>query len=173
MADENFNHKLNIKTDEELDEVLNQYNLNQKSLMFALLLSILVDVLGFTLTLPLLPTIAEDFGAGEFMVGIIISANSLTSLIFGPIWGRLSDKYGRRPILVISQAGTGIAFILLASSNTVYMVIVARLLDGVFGGQLPIIRAIVSDITTPYNRPDKMSKVMAGVSLGGDHPGDI
>ncbi len=116
MEDENYNHKLHIKTDEEMQEVLNQYNLKEKSLMLALFLSILVDVLGFTLTLPLLPTIAEDFNAGPFMVGIIISANSLTSLLFGPIWGRLSDKYGRRPILIISQAGTFIAFILLVSS---------------------------------------------------------
>jgi DHA1 family tetracycline resistance protein-like MFS transporter len=166
MEDDNYNHKLHITTDKEMNEVLNQYNLNQKSLMVALLLSILVDVLGFTLTLPLLPTIADEFGAGDFIVGIIISANSLTSLIFGPLWGWLSDKYGRRPILIISQAGTFVAFILLASSNSIYMVIAARLLDGIFGGQLPVIRAIVSDITTPYTRPDKMSKVMAGVSLG-------
>ncbi|MHA1109802.1 MAG: MFS transporter [Promethearchaeota archaeon] len=166
MEDENYDHKLHITTDEEMDKVLAKYGLKQKPLMVALLLSILVDVLGFTLTLPLLPTIADEFGAGEFMVGIIIAANSLTSLIFGPFWGWLSDKYGRRPILIISQAGTFVAFILLASSSSVYMVIGARLLDGVFGGQLPIIRAIISDITTPYTRPDKMSKVLAGVSFG-------
>ena len=169
MEDENYNHKLHINTDEEMKEVLNQYNLNQKSLMFALFLSMLVDVLGFTLILPLLPTIAEYFDASKFMVGVIISANSLTSLIFGPIWGKLSDKYGRRPILIISQAGTFVAFIILAFAQGpygIYIVIGARLLDGVFGGQLPIIRAIISDITTPHTRPDKMSKVMVGVSLG-------
>ncbi|MBN2156061.1 MAG: MFS transporter [Candidatus Lokiarchaeota archaeon] len=169
MEDENFKHKLEITTDEEMNEVLKNYGLNQKSLMFALFLSILVDVLGFTLTLPLLPTIADYFGASKFMVGIIISANSFTSLIFGPIWGKLSDKYGRRPILIISQAGTFVAFIILALAEGpygIYIVIGARLLDGVFGGQLPIIRAIISDITTPYTRPDKMAKVMAGVSLG-------
>lgn len=144
---------------------LSKYNVNEKSVFLSLILSLIVDMLGFSLTLPLLPSIAEGFGATAIWIGVITSANAITSLIFGPIWGKLSDKYGRKPILLISQAGTLAAFVLLASSNSLTMILIARLLDGIFGGQFPIIQAIVSDITTPDNRSEKMGKVMIAVTL--------
>ena len=134
--------------------------------MFTLILSIMVDVFGFAMVMPLLPALAKSLGASDILYGLIISSNAIAILIFGPIWGKLSDKYGRKPILMISQAGTGVAFLLLAFSNSLYIILAGRILDGIFSGQFPIIRAYVSDVTTPQNRTSEMSKIMVGFTSG-------
>ena len=95
---------------EEHHEYLAQYDISPKQAMFTLILSIIIDVLGYSMVMPLLPEIARTFGASDIMVGIIISSNAFAALIFGPIWGKLSDKYGRKRILLISQIGTGFSF---------------------------------------------------------------
>ena len=148
------------------EKKLERYQINKKSLFVFLSLAILVDMFGFSLILPLLPSIASDFGATAFIVGIIIASNSLTALVFGPVWGSLSDKFGRKPILIINQIGTLFAFILLATAQNIQMIIISRIVDGIFGGQFPIIRSIVSDVTTPESRTKDMGKVM-GISMLG------
>ncbi len=148
------------------DEKLQKYNINKKVIIGFLSIAILVDMFGFSLILPLLPSIATDFGASAFMVGVITAANSLTALIFGPLWGKLSDKFGRKPILIINQIGTFGAFLLLATAQNVEMIILSRVIDGIFGGQFPIIRSIVSDITTPQDRTKDMGAIM-GISMMG------
>lgn len=145
---------------------LEKYNIQPNRAMLTIILSILVDVFGYSMVLPLLPSIVKDFGASDFFVGILISSNAFTAMIFGPIWGKLSDKYGRKRILVISQAGTGLSFLILATSNSVYIIMFSRILDGVFGGQIPVIRAYISDITTPTTRSAEMSKIMVGHVVG-------
>ena len=119
-------------TDEEHEAYLGQFQINPSRAMFTLILSIMVDVFGFTMVMPLLPALAKSLGATDFMYGLIISSNAVAVLIFGPIWGKLSDKYGRKPILMISQAGTGVAFLLLAFSNSLYIILAGRILDGIF-----------------------------------------
>ncbi|UYP46661.1 Multidrug resistance protein MdtG [Candidatus Lokiarchaeum ossiferum] len=148
------------------EEKLNRYNINKKSLLSFLSLAILIDMFGFSLILPILPSIASDFGATAFMIGIITAANSLTALICGPIWGSLSDKYGRKPILIINQIGTLSAFIVLATAQSVEVIILSRIIDGIFGGQFPVIRSIISDVTTPETRTKDMGTIM-GVSMLG------
>lgn len=139
--------------------LLGKYNINPRVAMFTLSLSVFVDMLGYTMVLPLLPEIAKSFGAQDIMLGIIIASNSFASLIFGPIWGKISDTKGRRPILLISQVGTMGAFIMLGLSQNLIMIFCARLLDGVFGGQMPIIRAYITDITTPETRSSEIAKI--------------
>jgi DHA1 family tetracycline resistance protein-like MFS transporter len=134
--------------------------------MFTLVLCILVDVFGYSMVLPLLPQIGKVFGASDFLIGILISSNAFSALIFGPIWGKLSDKYGRKPILLISQIGTGVAFLLLALSNSIEMIFFSRIFDGIFGGQLPVIRAYIADITTAETRSSKIGRIMVGNTLG-------
>lgn len=134
--------------------------------MFTIILSILLDIFGYTMVLPLLPSIATDLGAADFMIGVLISSNALAALLFIPIWGKLSDKYGRKPILLISQAGTGISFLILAISNSIEVILIARIIDGFFGGQIPVIRAYITDITTPQTRATHMGKIMVGYTLG-------
>ena len=83
--------------------------------------------------LPLLPTIAQDqFGASNFIIGILIASNALFALMFAPIWGKLSDLYGRKPLLIISQLGTLMSFLLLGFSNSLEMIFLSRILDGVW-----------------------------------------
>ncbi|MCK4285992.1 MAG: MFS transporter [Candidatus Lokiarchaeota archaeon] len=156
----------NIPSDDEHREYLKQYQINPNRAMFTLILSIMVDVFGFSMVIPLLPLLAKSLGATDLMYGIIISSNAIAILIFGPIWGKLSDKYGRKPILMISQAGTGLAFLLLAFSNSLYIIFAGRILDGIFSGQFPIIRAYISDVTTPQTRASQMSKIMVGYTSG-------
>jgi MFS family permease len=153
-------------SDDEHREYLEQYQINPKRAMFTIILSIMVDIFGFTMVMPLLPALAKGLGASDLMYGLIISSNAVMILIFGPIWGKLSDKYGRKPILMISQAGTGVAFLLLAFSNSLYIILAGRMLDGIFSGQFPIIRAYVSDVTTPQTRAAQMSKIMVGYTSG-------
>ncbi|TXT63939.1 MAG: Tetracycline resistance protein, class C [Promethearchaeota archaeon] len=154
------------KDKEEHGKYLAKYDIDPQRAMFTIILSILVDVFGYSMVLPLLPSIAKTFGASDFFVGVLISSNALTALIFGPILGKLSDRFGRKPLLVISQAGTGISFLILALSPNISIIFFARILDGVFGGQIPIIRAYIADITTPRTRSQEMSKIMVGHTGG-------
>jgi DHA1 family tetracycline resistance protein-like MFS transporter len=160
MTSQNFRGK------QDHIEYLERFKINQKRAMFTIILSILLDVFGYTMVLPLLPIIAKDFGASDFMIGIFISSNAFAALLFIPIWGWLSDKYGRKPILVISQAGTCVSFLILGFSNTISIILFARILDGMFGGQIPVIRAYITDITTPQTRASHMGKIMVGYTLG-------
>ncbi|NVM44184.1 MAG: MFS transporter [Candidatus Lokiarchaeota archaeon] len=160
MADRKF-----LNEEEHADHLRN-YSIDPRKAMFTIILSILVDVFGYSMVLPLLPFIVADWGQPDLFVGILISSNALSAFIFGPIWGKLSDKYGRKPILLISQAGTGISFLILALSPNVYVILFSRILDGIFGGQIPVIRAYISDITTPATRASQMGKLMIGHTGG-------
>jgi DHA1 family tetracycline resistance protein-like MFS transporter len=153
-------------TKEEHNKYLEKFKINQSRAMFTIILSMMIDSLGYSLVLPLLPGIAQEFGASAFMVGILMASNALSALITVPIWGKLSDKYGRKPILIISQIGTGVSFIVLGLSNSYYQILFARILDGAFGGQIPVIRAYVTDITTPQTRASYMGKFMVGYTVG-------
>jgi len=152
---------------EEHKEYLGQFQINPNRAMFTIILSILVDVFGYSMVMPILPFIViESLGATPIIYGLIISSNAVAILIFGPFWGKLSDNFGRKPILIISQAGTGLAFLLLAFSNSIPIIFAGRILDGVFSGQFPIIRAYISDVTTPQTRASQMSKIMVGFTGG-------
>ena len=152
--------------EKEHNENLAKYDINANRAMLTLVLCILVDVFGYSMVLPLLPQIGKVFGASDFLIGILISSNAFSALIFGPIWGKLSDKFGRKPILLISQIGTGVAFLLLALSNSIEMIFFSRIFDGIFGGQLPVIRAYIADITTAETRSSKIGRIMVGNTLG-------
>jgi DHA1 family tetracycline resistance protein-like MFS transporter len=145
---------------------LEKFKINDKRAMFTIILCILLDSFGYSMVLPLLPGIAMDFGANDIMVGILISSNALSALICCPIWGKLSDKYGRKPILIISQVGTSVSFLILGLSDSLFVILISRILDGIFGGQIPVIRAYISDITTPQTRASNMGKIMVGFTLG-------
>ncbi len=148
-------------------EKLERFNINQKSAMGTIVLCIMVDVLGYSMILPLLPHIINEvFGAPPLLTGIIIASNAAAAFLFAPIWGKLSDIYGRKPLLLISQFGTLASFILLGLSNSIFMIFTSRILDGVFGGQIPVIRAYVNDITEAETRSTQVGKFTAVMAFG-------
>jgi MFS family permease len=123
-----------------------------------------VDVLGMTLILPLLPFYTERMGASPTVVGALVSIYALCQLIAGPYLGRLSDRVGRRPVLLVSQIGTLIGFIVLAAANQVWLVFVSRMIDGATAGNLTIAQAYISDVTKPENRAKAFALI--GIAFG-------
>lgn len=134
--------------------------------LLTVLLIVFVDVLGFTIMIPLLPFYAESLGATPFMVGMLSSIYGICSLVSGPILGDLSDHYGRRIILLLSQIGTCIGFIILALSNTLWVVFLSRVIDGITAGNLTVAQAYISDVTEPENRTKAMGLIGASFGLG-------
>lgn len=133
------------------------------------------DILGFTILIPLLPFFVQSFGASPLEVGLLLSTNALFGAIFGPILGKLSDKYGRKPLILISQGGTFAGFMILAFSTNLPMLFISRIVDGVFGGNYPIAKAIIGDVVKPRDRSVQMTNVgiahnianLFGPGLGG------
>ena len=149
-----------------IEDDLRQFKINERRILFALKLSFFEDILGYSLIFPLLSPVARSLGSSDFFIGIMIATNALATLIFSPMWGKLSDKFGRKPFLIVSQFGTLAAFTLFAFSNSLEMIFFTRILDGVFGGQMTIISSIISDVTDPDTRSLKMADLMAINSLG-------
>jgi len=134
--------------------------------LFSILLVVFIDLLGFSLILPLLPYYAETFNASEFVTGLLIAVYALMQLIGAPILGRLSDRYGRRPILLVSVFGTFIGFLLLGFANTLWMLFAARILDGITGGNLSVAQAYISDVTDAKNRAKGLGLIGAAFGVG-------
>jgi len=134
--------------------------------LFSILLVVFIDLLGFSLILPLLPYYAETFNASEFVTGLLIAVYALMQLIGAPILGRLSDRYGRRPILLVSVFGTFIGFLLLGFANTLWMLFAARVLDGITGGNLSVAQAYISDVTDAKNRAKGLGLIGAAFGVG-------
>ncbi|TFF93143.1 MAG: MFS transporter, partial [Promethearchaeota archaeon] len=127
--------------------------------MTPLWIGLFVDILGFYIVIPFLPTFIEVFKTTPFIIGLILATNAVFTLVFAPIWGKISDKIGRKPVLLISQGGTFTAFILLAFSNSIEMLFFARMIDGIFGGNFPMVKAIISDAIPPKDRGLQMTNI--------------
>jgi len=127
---------------------------------------VLVDMLSFSLVLPLLPGYAARFGASPLVTGLIFSGYPLMQVIAAPILGRLSDLYGRKPILLLSIAGTAGALLLLGFANTLWMLFASRLLDGITGGNISVAQAYMADITSEADRGKAFGLVGAAFGLG-------
>ena len=146
-----------------------------RSPLLPIFLIVLVDVLGFTIVIPLLPLYAERFGASPLVATTIVSCYALCSLISTPIIGHLSDRYGRKRLLLFSQAGTFAAFLMLGFANTLWMVFVGRIIDGLTAGNLATAQAYISDHTKPEDRTKSFGLIgiafgigfMVGPALGG------
>lgn len=125
-----------------------------------------VDVLGLTIILPLLPFYAEHFGATPGVVGMLISTYALCQLVSGPMLGRFSDHMGRRPLLLVSQVGTFIGFLILANAWSLWVVFLSRVIDGVTAGNLSLAQAYISDVTKPEKRAKSFAVIGIAFGLG-------
>jgi MFS family permease len=138
----------------------------RSSPLLPIFLIVAVDVLGLTIMIPLLPFYAEKLGASAFEVGLLISAYALCQLFSGPLLGRLSDHTGRKPMLLISQAGTLIGFIITAFAPSLAVLLLARAIDGATAGNLSLAQAYISDITRPQDRSKSFGIIGIAFGLG-------
>ncbi len=132
--------------------------------LLPIFLIVVVDILGFTIVLPLLPFYAERLGASPTVVGTLVAMYAVCQLISGPILGQLSDRFGRRPVLLVSQAGTLLGFIMTALAGQLWLVFLARAIDGATAGNLSTAQAYISDVTKPEERA--RSFAIIGVAFG-------
>jgi DHA1 family tetracycline resistance protein-like MFS transporter len=136
----------------------------KKSPLLPIFLIVAVDVLGLTIILPLLPFYAEKMGATPTEVGLLVSVYAACQLVAGPLLGKLSDRTGRKPLLLLSQVGTLIGFIILAYAHVLWVVFLARVIDGLTAGNLSLAQAYIADVTKPEDRAKSFGVI--GVAFG-------
>ena len=138
-------------------------------------IGLFVDLLGFYIIIPYLATFIHVFNTTPLVIGLLLATNAVFTLICAPLLGKLSDKFGRKPILIISQMGTFSAFMILAFANSLELLFLSRMVDGIFGGNFPMVKAIISDRVEPKDRGLQMTNVgvvhvlagLVGPGLGG------
>ena len=137
-----------------------------KNVLLPIFLIVAVDILGMTIILPLLPFYAEHYGASPLVVGLLITTYALCQLLAGPVLGKLSDRYGRKPLLIISQLGTFAGFLVLGWAKTLFWIFFSRFLDGITAGNLSLAQAYISDVTEPENRAKSFGVIGIAFGLG-------
>jgi len=125
-----------------------------------------VDVLGFSIVLPLLPYLSTHYGMTPLLVGLLQSSNALSQLVAVPVIGTFSDKWGRKPLLLICVTSTLISFVILAMADNMWMVFISRIVDGLCGGNISLAQAYIADITSERDRSQGMGILGAGFGLG-------
>ncbi|CAN5734514.1 tetracycline resistance MFS efflux pump [soil metagenome] len=129
-------------------------------------LTIFVNLVGFGIIIPLLPFYAETFGASPIVIGLLFASFSVSQLVASPLLGELSDRWGRRPVLIMSLIGTVVSFVLLALAQSLTMLFVARIIDGLSGGNITTARAYIADITTEDDRARAFGLLGAAFGMG-------
>ena len=131
-----------------------------------LFFTLFIDMLGFGIVMPILPRYGEFLGASSWEIGLLVGIFSLAQLVMLPFWGHLSDRIGRKPVLMISVFGTMIGYLIMGSTRSIIIMMVARVIDGAAGANISTIRAWVSDITKPKERSKMMGQLGAAYGLG-------
>ena len=140
----------------------------KRSPLIVIFTTVFIDLVGFGIVIPVLPFYAEGtiFNATPRTVGLLFASYSIMQLVFSPILGGVSDKYGRRPVLLFSIIGTGIGFLILGLATTLWMLFLGRILDGITGGNISTAQAYIADVTTEENRTKGMGLIGAAFGLG-------
>ncbi|WP_392532937.1 MFS transporter [Nostoc sp. C117] len=139
---------------------------NNSRAMFVLFLTVFIDLLGFGIILPILPLYAQQLAAKPSEATLLVAIYSLMQFLFAPLWGKWSDRYGRRPILLLTLFGSVIAYIGLGLANSLWILFIARSLAGIMAGNIATAQAYIADITTPANRARGMGIIGAAFGLG-------
>lgn len=134
--------------------------------LLPIFLIVFVGLLGFGIILPLLPLYAAQYGASPFVAGALLASYSLMQLVATPYLGALSDRIGRRPVLIISQVGTVLSFVLLGVANSLPLLFAARILDGISGGNISTAQAYISDVVDEQDRAKAFGLIGAAFGLG-------
>src|SRR4051812_15775892 len=125
-----------------------------------------VDMVGLLMIIPLLPFYAREMGGGALVVAILMGAFTAAQLLSAPIWGRFSDKYGRRPALLVGLTAAGIAYLVFAFANSIWLLLLSRLVQGAGGGTVGVIQAYVADSVEPDNRAKALGWLSAATNVG-------
>ncbi|HHC07683.1 MAG TPA: MFS transporter [Actinobacteria bacterium] len=128
--------------------------------------AVALDLLGFGIIIPILPLYAAEFGADPPTIGLLLAAYSLAQLVFAPVWGRLSDRVGRKPVLVVTLVGSAVGSLVLALAGSVVILFVGRIVDGVSGASVAVARAVVADTADEAARPRLMGLLGAAFGVG-------
>ena len=145
----------------------------RKPSILVIFLTVFIDLIGFGIVVPMIPPLSEHFGARGIVIGVIFASFSAMQFVFSPIWGRLSDRYGRRPILLFSTAGAAISYVLFARAAgldnhhaALWLMVVSRVFAGICGGNITVAQAYIADITPPADRSKKMGLIGMAFGLG-------
>lgn len=144
----------------------------RKPSLLIIFLSVFIDLIGFGIVLPLLPSYSEDFGATAFMIGAIGSSYSVMQFLFAPAWGRLSDRIGRRPVLLVSNLGASISYALFAIASGMsgktglWLLLGSRVFAGICGANLSVASAYIADVSPPEKRSKSMGLIGMAFGLG-------
>ena len=125
-----------------------------------------IDILGFSILLPILPYFVKSFGASDIVVGLLFATFAACQFVAGPVWGNVSDRIGRKRVLIVSQIGATIGWFMLAFAHSIGMVFIARIVEGISGGNLSVTQAYVADLVEPRQRGRAFSYVGASFSAG-------
>jgi DHA1 family tetracycline resistance protein-like MFS transporter len=140
----------------------------KRSPLLVIFITVFIDLVGFGIVIPVLPYYVEGtrFNASPRMVGLLFASYSVMQLIFTPLLGRLSDRYGRRPVLLFSLLGTSLGFLILGFATTLWMLFLGRIIDGITGGNISTAQAYIADVTTKEERAKGMGLIGAAFGLG-------
>ncbi len=144
----------------------------RKPSLLVIFLTVFIDLIGFGIVLPMVPLYGKDFGASGLAIGFIIASFSIMQFVFSPIWGRWSDRIGRRPIILISLAGGAISYGIFAYASTLHgatglwLLLASRTFAGIFGGNINVAQAYIADISPPDQRSARMGLIGMAFGLG-------
>ncbi len=134
--------------------------------MYALIFTVFIDLVGFGIVLPLLPLYAQAFGASPEIVTLVAVSYTLAQSLFGPFWGWLSDRIGRKPVLLVTIGGTFCAYILLAFTSTLWMLFIARFFGGAMAANMSVAHALIADVTRAEERTRAIARLSGAAGLG-------
>jgi len=125
-----------------------------------------IDMVGLLMVLPLLPFYTVELGGSGFMVGVLVSSFAFAQLLSAPLWGRFSDRFGRRPALLVGLSFSAVAFVIFSYSTTIWLLLLSRVVQGAGGGTTGVIQAYVADSTEPRHRARSLGWISAATNLG-------
>ena len=147
--------------------------MKRKPSLLVVFLTVFIDLIGFGIVVPLVPIYSRHYGAPGWLIGAIIASFSAMQFVFSPVWGRLSDHHGRRPILLISTAGAALSYVLFAFGSgfenhtaALWALLISRVFAGACGGNITVAQAYIADITPPENRSKRMGLIGMAFGLG-------
>lgn len=138
----------------------------RKSPLFVLFITIFIDMLGFGIIIPILPIFTKELGAEDYQIGLIAMIYPIMNFFFAPLWGTLSDRYGRRPIILISVFITGLAYLVFAQVNGLVILFFSRMLSGIGSANISVAQAYISDVTSVKERTKSLGFLGAAFGIG-------